>query len=128
MEGFATVVQILSNLAVIILCVFLVAFLLRLKTVLGVIEKDIRDLSTRTAPILDNIEVITDKIRNVTDNVNDQVELVRDSITAIRDIAENVVDMERRIQARIEEPVLETVGTVAAVLKGVREFFVRLRA
>ena len=128
MEGFASVVQILSNLAVILLCGFLVAFLIRLKAVLGVLEKDIRDLNARTAPILDNIEVITDKIRNVAENVDDQVEMVKDSIISIRDIAANVVDMERRLQARIEEPVLETVGTVAAVLKGVREFFVRLRA
>jgi hypothetical protein len=46
----------------------------------------------------------------------------------MREFAANFVDMERRFQAIFEEPVLETVGTVAAVLKGVREFFVRLRA
>jgi uncharacterized protein YoxC len=128
MAEFATVVQVLSNLAVIILCAFLVAFLLRLKVILEVLEKDIKELSTRTVPILDNIEVITDKIRNVAENVDDQVELVRDSINSVRDIANNVVDFERRIQERIEEPVLETIGTIAAVLKGVRAFFVRLKA
>jgi uncharacterized protein YoxC len=128
MGDFVTVVSVLSNLAVIILCAFLVAFLVRLKAILQVMEKDVRELSTRTVPILDNIEVITDKIRNVAENVDDQVALVRDSINSVREIANNVVDFERRIQARIEEPVLETIGTVAAVLKGVRAFFVRLKA
>ena len=128
MEGFATVVQVLSDLAVIALCVFLVVFLVRLKTALGVLEREIRELSARTLPVLDNLEVITDKIRNVAENINDQVELVRDSINTVREIANNVVDFERRIQARIEEPLLESIGTIAAVVKGLRAFFVRLRA
>jgi uncharacterized protein YoxC len=128
MEGFAAVVQVLANLSVIALCAFLVAFLARLKGTLQALEKDVRDLSARAMPILDNVEVITDKVRNIADNIDDQVELVRDSINSIREIANNVVDLERRIQERIEEPVLETVGTIAAVLKGVRAFFVRLRA
>jgi len=128
MEGFAAVVQVLANLSVIALCAFLVAFLARLKGTLQALEKDVRDLSARAMPILDNVEVITDKVRNIADNIDDQVELVRDSISSMREIANNVVDLERRIQERIEEPVLETVGTIAAVLKGVRAFFVRLRA
>ncbi|HLF15763.1 MAG TPA: DUF948 domain-containing protein [Bacteroidota bacterium] len=128
MEEFATVVQVLSNLAVIILCAFLIAFLIRLRGILEVVEKDIKELSSRTLPVLDNLEVVTDKIRNIAENVDDQVELVKDSINSVREIADNVVDFERRIQARIEEPVLETIGTIAAVLKGVRAFFVRLKA
>ncbi len=128
MEGFATVVQVLSNLAVIALSIFLVVFLVRLKAVLGVLEKEVRDLTARTMPVLDNLEVITDKIRNVAENINDQVELVKDSINSVREIANNVVDFERRIQERIEEPVLETIGTIAAVVKGLKAFFVRIRA
>ena len=128
MEGFATVVQVLSNLAVIALCIFLVVFLVRMKALLGVMEKEVRELSARTMPVLDNLEVITDKIRNVAENINDQVELVKESINSVREIANNVVDFERRIQERIEEPVLETIGTIAAVVKGVRAFFVRIRA
>jgi len=128
MDGFAAVVEVLANLSVIALCAFLVAFLLRLKGTLQALEKDVKDLTTRAMPILDNVEVITDKVRNIADNIDDQVELVKDSINSIREIANNVVDLERRIQERIEEPVLETVGTIAAVLKGVRAFFVRLKA
>jgi uncharacterized protein YoxC len=128
MDGFAAVVEVLANLSVIAICAFLVAFLLRLKGTLQALEKDVRDLTTRAMPILDNVEVITDKVRNIADNIDDQVELVKDSINSIREIANNVIDLERRIQERIEEPVLETVGTIAAVLKGVRAFFVRLKA
>ena len=86
MEGFASVVQVLANLSVIALCAFLVAFLVRLKGTLQALEKDVRDLTTRAMPILDNVEVITDKVRNIADNIDDQVELVKDSINSIREI------------------------------------------
>jgi len=128
MEDLAAIIQMLSNLAIIALCVFLIAFVVRLRTILQTIETDVKDLSNRAVPILDNLEVITDKVRNVSENIDDQVELVRESINSVREIANNVVDFERRVQSRIEEPVLETIGTIAAVLKGVRTFFVRLRA
>ncbi len=128
MEGFILVVQVLTNLAVITLCVCLVIFLRRMGGTLDSLEKNARELSTRALPIMDNLEVITDKARNIADNVDDQIELVKNSINAVREIADNVVDFERKVQARIEEPVLETIGTIAAVLKGVRAFFVRLKA
>jgi uncharacterized protein YoxC len=128
MEDFAVVVQMLSNLAIIALCIFLITFVVRLRTILQTIETDVREMSNKALPIMDNLEVITDKVRNVSENIDDQVELVKDSINSVREIADNVVDLERRIQTRIEEPVLETIGTIAAVLKGVRTFFVRLRA
>jgi len=128
MEGFAVVIQMLSNVAIIALCIFLIAFVVRLRTILQTIETDVRELSNRAFPIMENLEVITDKVRNVSENIDDQVELVKESINSVREIANNVVDLERRVQDRIEEPMLETIGTIAAVLRGVRTFFVRLRA
>lgn len=127
MQEFATFVQVLSNLALIILCVYLVVVLVRVRSILQVLEKDVKELSARTGPILDNLEVITDKVRNVTENIDDQVTLVKESIHSVKEIADNVVSFERRVQEKFEEPVLETIGTIAAVIKGVRTFFVKLR-
>lgn len=128
MAEFSTIVQLLSGIAVIALCAYVVVFLGRLRRILESLEKDVREVTARALPILDNVEVITDKIRNISENVDDQVELVKESVNAVREIAENVIAFERRVQARIEEPVLETIGTIAAVLKGVRAFFARLKA
>ena len=62
MEDLAAIIQMLSNLAIIALCVFLIAFVVRLRTILQTIETDVKDLSNRAVPILDNLEVITDKV------------------------------------------------------------------
>ena len=56
-----------------------------------------------------------------------QVTAVRESIGSIKMIADNVVDLERRVQERIEGPILETVGFVSAVFRGVRTFLDRVR-
>jgi hypothetical protein len=73
------------------------------------------------------MEYITSRVKGITDNVDDQVTAVRDSIASVKLVAENVVEMERRVQERIEGPILETVSFVSAVFKGVRTFVERVR-
>jgi hypothetical protein len=79
-------------------------------------------------PVLENIDYISSRVKSITDNVDDQVMMVRESIGSIRDIADNVVALERRVQERLEGPILDTVAFVAALFKGVRTFTERLRA
>jgi hypothetical protein len=45
----------------------------------------------------------------------------------VKQIAENLVAMERKVQDRIEGPILDSVAFVASVFNGVRTFFDRLR-
>ncbi|HTY57409.1 MAG TPA: hypothetical protein VMF59_01270, partial [Bacteroidota bacterium] len=63
----------------------------------------------------------------ITENIDDQVMVVRESISSVKQIAENIVAMERKVQDRIEGPILDSVAFVASVFNGVRTFFDRLR-
>jgi len=56
------------------------------------------------------------------------VQAISESFASVKAIADNIVDMERRVQARVEGPLLESLGTVAAIIKGARTFVQRLRA
>ena len=109
-------------------CGYLITVLVRVRSILSVVERDIRELSSKAIPVLENLEVITDKIKNVTETIDEQVDTVKHSIDSMREIADNIVDFERRVQQRLEEPVLETVGIIAAVFKGLRMFVGRIRA
>jgi hypothetical protein len=100
----------------------------RLKDFVGVLEKDVRDISVRAVPVLENMEAITTRVKSMTENVEDQVQAITDSFSSVKAIADNIVDLERQVQARVEGPILETLGTVAAVIKGVRTFVQRVRA
>jgi uncharacterized protein YoxC len=121
-------VQILALLSLSALCIALIVLVLRLKDFITVVEKDIHEVSGRTVPVLDNLESITTRVKGMTEQVEDQVQMITDSFSSVRAIADNIVDMERRIQERIEGPILESLGTVAAIIRGVRTFVQRVRA
>jgi len=106
----------------------MIIVLQRVRDTIGNVEKDVREITNRAVPVLDNMEYITSRVKGIADNVDDQVAAVRESIASVKLVAENVVEMERRVQERIEGPILETVSFVAAVFKGVRTFVERVRA
>ena len=110
------------------LSVYLITVLVRVRKILIEIEQDFKTLSSKAIPVFENLEVITTKIKNVTQSIDEQVEMVKNSIQTIKDIADNILNFEKKIQDRIEEPVLETVSVFAGFIKGIRIFFDRLRA
>jgi uncharacterized protein YoxC len=127
-ELVLVIAQIVALLCLSALCVYMIVVLLRVRDILGNVERDIRDIATRALPVLDNMEYITARVKSVTDSIDDQVSAVRDSIASVKQVAENVVDLERRVQERIEGPIIETVAFVSAIFKGVRTFLDRVRA
>jgi uncharacterized protein YoxC len=128
MEGLLLVMQIVALTALTVLCVYLITVLIRVRNILTIVEHDIKELTAKALPVFSNLEVITEKIKTVTENIDEQVDLVKSSINSIKEIIDNLMNFEQKVQAQIEEPVLETVGTLAAVFKGVRTFIARLRA
>jgi uncharacterized protein YoxC len=108
-------------------CIYLIVVLVRVRDMLTGVEKDLKEMTARALPVLDNVEYITARVKSITENVDDQVMMIRDSIGSVREVADNVVALERKIQERIEGPILDTVAFVAAVFKGVRTFVDRVR-
>lgn len=128
MESTLIIVQIVALLCLSALSVYLIVVLVRVREILSSVESDVKELSSKAIPVFANLEVITDKVKNVTMNIDEQVEGVRESIQSMKEIADNMVTFERRIQERVEEPVLEAVSFLAAAVKGVRTFIERVRS
>ena len=128
MESLLVIAQIFALLCLSALCIYLIVVLLRVRDILAGVEKDLKEMTSRALPILENMEFITSRVKSIAENIDDQVMIVRESISSIRQVADNVVQLERRVQDRIEGPILETVAFVAALFKGVRTFVERVRA
>ena len=128
MELVLVIAQIIALLCLSALCIYMIVVLLRVRDTLSNVERDVREITMRALPVLDNMEYITARVKGITDSIDDQVTAVRDSIASVKMVAENVADLERRVQERIEGPILETVAFVSAVFKGVRTFVDRVRA
>jgi uncharacterized protein YoxC len=127
MQDILVITQIVALLCLSALSIYVIIVLLRVRDILNTIEKDFKEMTTRTIPILDNLEFITARVKVITENIDDQVASVRESINSVKQVALNVVELERRVQERIEGPILEGVALAAAVVKGVRTFFDRVR-
>ena len=125
---FLVIVEILALLCLSTACIYLILVLVRLKDMLAGMERDMKEITSRVLPILENMEFITARVKSITENIDDQVMIVRDSIGSVREIADSIVALERKVQERIEGPILDSVAFVAALLKGVRSFFERVRA
>jgi uncharacterized protein YoxC len=127
MQDILVITQIVALLCLSALSIYVIIILLRVRDILNTIEKDFKEMTTRTIPILDNLEFITARVKVITENIDDQVASVRESINSVKQVALNVVELERRVQERIEGPILEGVALAAAVVKGVRTFIDRVR-
>lgn len=128
MESVLVITQILLFLCLSALCVYLIVVLLRVRDILSNVEKDLKEMTSRAIPILENMEYITSRVKSITENIDEQVMTVRESISSVKVIADNIVALERKVQDRIEGPILDTVAFVASVFNGVRTFFDRIRA
>ncbi len=122
------IAQIVALLCLSALCVYLIVVALRVRDLLVSVEKDMKEMTSRALPVLENLEFITARVKSITESVDDQVLIVRESIASVKQVAENVVELERKVQERIEGPILDTVAFVAAILKGFRTFLDRVRA
>ena len=128
MQEILIITQVVALLCLSALSVYVIVVLLRVRDILNNVEKDFKEMTTRAIPILENLEFITSRVKGITENIDDQVVSVKESLGTIRQMAMNVVELERKVQERIEGPVLESVAVAAAIVKGVRTFLDRVRS
>jgi uncharacterized protein YoxC len=126
-ELVVVVAQIIVLLSLAGVAIYFMIVLTRVRSILGNIETDIKEISVRIIPVLDNLEVITSKLRSILENVDDQMAIVKNSVESIRTIADNVIEFERRIQDQIEGPVLEIAGAIGSVVRTITALINRVR-
>jgi uncharacterized protein YoxC len=126
METTLQVVQIIAFTSLSVLCVTLVVVLIRVRRILEIVEKDFRLISAKAMPVLDNLEVITERVKRITETIGEQADALKQMIGSFTQAADNVVSFERRIQDRIEEPLMGAADTFAAIFKGIQAFLERI--
>jgi uncharacterized protein YoxC len=127
-ETVLILAEILALASLAALCVYLILVLIRMRRVMTNLERDLKAFADRAIPVLENIEEITTKFKNVAAIIEQEVSGIKQSMAAIQQIAEDVVNFERRVQERIEMPVMEAASVISAVFKGIRTFLDQLWA
>ncbi len=98
------------------------------------LSNELKGIREDTKPLLDTSKVFLDKVNSITDKldgITGKVEGAVDSAKGIVDrgleIADDVVMFEKKIKGSVEPQVLDTINTYAAIVKGVKVFFDRLK-
>ena len=103
------------SIAVIALVLFLIPSIIQLRKSAKRFEEVSEELNRRLPKILKNIEEITANLNGMMSNGSHYVEKLGDAV-------DDIVDFEKRIKHRVEDPLIETLTTIAAITKAVRAF------
>lgn len=120
------IAQIIILLSLSALAIYLIVVLSRLRELLGTVDTNLKQITAKTIPTLDNLEVITTKLRTIVENFDEQIVAVKQSVDTIKGIAENVAAFERRVQDAIESPIMEVMNTLGGIIRGFTAFFSRM--
>ncbi len=112
----------IAGLALLIFAIFAVPALLQIRRTARSVENTAKTLNQNLPGILTSLDEITTNLASSSMSLRGQVENVRLAVDKIVSIADDVVDFERNLRQTIEEPLVDTLTTFAAVVKGIRVF------
>ncbi len=121
----ATVFLIVASIALLAIAaasVYSIILMKDAKKVLNQMEISAREISETSRPVLENTGVITGKIREIAENVDGEFLSVKGAVDSLVGAVEDIVDLERKVRSKVEDPIMDTAGYLAALTKGVRTF------
>ncbi len=121
----ATVFLIVASIALLAIAaasVYSIILMKDAKKVLNQMEISVREISETSRPVLENTGVITGKIREIAENVDGEFLSVKGAVDSLVGAVEDIVDLERKVRSKVEDPIMDTAGYLAALTKGVRTF------
>ena len=126
METVLLIAQIIVLLALSGLAIYFITVLVKLRELLGTVDTNLKDVTAKTLPTLDNLEAITSKLRAVVENFDEQMAMLRSSVETIRSVTDSVADFQRRVQSAVESPIMEVMNTIGGIIRGFVSFLSRI--
>jgi len=114
--------------AILFLVIFAIPSINQFRRTAKNIELTAKTLNQNLPGILTNIDEITTSLSDTVHSISEQTEGLKEGVNKIHDMIENIVDFERQIREEIESPLIETVSTISAIIKGSRAFIDVMRS
>ena len=121
----ATIFLIVASVALLAIAaasVYSIVLMKDAKHVLNQVETSLHEISENSRPVLENSGVITGKIRTIAESVDGEITNVKGAVDSLVGAVEELVELEQRVRSKIEDPVMDTAGYLAALTKGIRVF------
>ncbi|MDZ7270932.1 MAG: DUF948 domain-containing protein [candidate division KSB1 bacterium] len=124
----------LTSISVTVIAAFVVIFVLALIPVLFQVrrtakeaEKLLETVRLQIAPVAHDVVRVVDDVRDIVKQAQRQMDKVEESVDAVRDTVVKLRDVESLLRDRVEKPLLGIIGTIGALVKGVRIFIDHIR-
>ncbi|MEO8664323.1 MAG: hypothetical protein ABI462_02410 [Ignavibacteria bacterium] len=135
MEDALQYTQLAVNIIIILLFIMLVILAsLLIKSVKNITAKfeeltmSAKDLKPKVEATIEKINSLSDNVDVLVTKVNNNVDVVATIVDRAKFTADSIFDFEKKIQSRIEPPVMDTLNTIAAVSVGIKTFIDKLKS
>lgn len=128
MESFLQVVQMIALVSASALCIYLIVTLVKLNDLLSMLHKDLSEITKNAKPVFENLQVVTEKLRSIMTKIDEQAQIFKGSIESFKMLADNVLEFEKRIEQRVEEPIIRVTSILGGLVDRVTSIFRRQQA
>ena len=104
------------------LIISLIFYLGKITRSIQELQKDISDLTDKVEPLVSSLSDLTSKISDLSDQAETQLATTEKIIFSVRDRVNTVLDLEEKVRAGIEGPVMGIINELKAILNGVNTF------
>lgn len=118
-----TVFYIILLLAASALCIALIVYLKSITNSIKAIQSDIKGLSDDLKPLITATTDLSEKLNDISDKASSQLDVSKEMIFNVRDRVDKILDLEEKVRKGVEEPAMQLVKNLSAVVNGVNTFW-----
>lgn len=108
------------NIAFLLLVAFLIPTIVQLKRTAERVEIASENLNMHLPNILTNLDEITTNLTGIMSSGRRQMQMLEDATEEVKLMVEDLSAFEKEIKEKIENPLVETLATIAALAKAAR--------
>jgi uncharacterized protein YoxC len=108
--------------------IFAIPTLRQIRATAKKIESTSTELNQRLPDILENVKNLSLHVSETSGGIRNQVENVSGMVHSVQGVVDNIVNFEKSIRHEIENPIIDLVSTLTALVKGFRSFLDTMRS
>ncbi|MEY3689108.1 MAG: DUF948 domain-containing protein [Candidatus Kapaibacteriota bacterium] len=129
MEQITNILIVCALLSITILAIVCVMFMLKAQTALqelmkyvGNLAQTVQKIEADSQPVFTQLETTLQDTSTTMKSLQKQMTTVEGALDSIKQIADRVNDLEAKLQAKIEKPVMQAAGFVSGITNAIETF------
>ncbi|MFN5007382.1 MAG: DUF948 domain-containing protein [Ignavibacteria bacterium] len=134
MEQMFAILNVVGLISLIAVAIVLISFLLKAKSALQELMTTLRSMSQTidrlekdSKPVFIQLETTLQDTSSTMKSVQKQMSTVESALGSIKQIADRVNDLEAKLQAKIEKPVMQAAGFVSGITNAIESFMAEFK-